>query len=284
MPVFYDLKKLFRSTQTRVFLYSVATGSTASVKERVARAMLDSAENLGVITSKTKIVEPTSGAEGVALASEAAKRGLNLTIVAPEYIDAKYLELLNKFGAKIELTSAKLGMMGAVEVAKKIRNNEPDCWSPNIFENPANPAIHETSTAPDIWKLTDGRIDAFICAVGSGGTFAGVARFLKRKNALIHLLIVEPTESPVISGGKPGSHGIVGIGAGFVPKILDPSVPTGVITVATDDARKQSERLAKQEGILAGVSTGANIAAAGKIAEIPEFRGKTIVTIAFDRG
>lgn len=281
-PTFYELDRLFSSTQT--LLYSVATGATGSVKDRVVRAMFDSAEALGLLTGKTKIVEPTSGAEGIALASEAARRGFNLTIVAPEFIDKKNLELLKKLGAKVELTPAKLGMSGAVKAAQKIRSDEPDIWSPDIFENPANPTIHETTTAPNVWKATGENLDAFVCAAGSGGTFMGVARFLQRKNPKIQRLVVEPKESPILSGGKPGKHEIVGIGAGFVPKIFDPSLPSGVITVSAEEAREWSERLAKTEGILAGISTGANLAAVAKIANLPEYRGKTIATIAFDRG
>ena len=284
MPTFQELAHLFPPAQTRVILYSAANGPTGCVKDRVARAMFDAAENLGLLTAKTQIVEPTSGAAGVALASEAAKRGLNLTIVAPESINEKTLALLNKFGADVELTPENLGMTGAANAAQKLCADASDSWSPNLFENPANPAAHETTTAYDIWNYSHGKIDAFVCAVGSGGSFMGVARFLKRKNERIQRIAVEPQESPVLSGGKPGKHGILGIGAGFVSKIFDVSIPTGIVTVSTEEAQEWSTRLAQTEGVLAGVSTGANLAAISKLAALPDFHGKTIATIAFDRG
>ena len=279
-----ELRRLFPTTQTRVLLFSAGKGSTCSVKDRPARAMLAAAEQLGILTSNTRIVEPTSGAGGISLASAAAAKGLNLTIVAPDDLDAQRKTTLQKLGAKLFLTPSKLGMTGAINVAKELAREDSNVWIPNFFENPANYAAHETETAPELWKEAVGKVDAFVCGVGSGGTFMGIARFLKQKDRNIRRIAVEPKESPVLSGGKPGNHGITGIGAGFIPKIFDLSLPTDIETASTDEAQEWSDRLAKDEGILAGISTGANLAAVAKLVKQREWQGKTIIAVAFDCG
>lgn len=277
------LRRLFPSEQARVLLFSLAEGPTSNVKDLVAISMIDSARNLGLLKGKTKIIEATSGSSGIALASATAKLALDLTIVAPENILPSISAVIEKFGAHLELTPIKQGMNGAVETVRKMTESDHRFWSPNLFENPANPAIHEATTAVQIWKETQGVIDAFVCAAGSGATFTGVARFLIKRRPEVLRIIVEPKESSVLSGKTPGKHGIQGIGAGFIPQNLNVSLASKIETVSTEEAIHWSKRLAQTEGVLAGTSTGANLAAIAKLLKLPEFQYKTIVTVAFDK-
>lgn len=278
-----ELRRLFSSTETRVLLVEPVDGPTCNVKDRVARAILDSAKNLGLVSGKTRIVEASSGAAGIALASAAIRDGLEITIVSPENIAPETKATLERLGVKLEITPANLGMNGAVDAVEKLLRSDRSYWSPKIFENQANPAIHEATTGYEILTRTHGRFDAFVCASGTGGTFTGVARRLRRYDPSIQRVVVEPAESAALSGKAPGKHGIIGIGPGFVPKIFDRSLPTGIIVVSTEEAVAWADKLAKEEGVLAGRSTGANLAAVAKLAKSGGLNGKTIVTVAFDR-
>lgn len=246
--------------------------------------MVDAAENVGLLTPSTKIFEATSGGEGLALAFVAAARGLDLTLVAPDVLSEERIRTLTTLGAKLILTPKKLGMSGALKTVADAARSDADVWVPNLFENPANVAIHEATTGPELWRSTGGRLDVFVAGVGSGGTFVGVSRYLRCKNSAIQTVAVEPIESPVLSGGRPGAHGIVGIGAGFVPKIFDFRVVSAVETVSTEEAADWARRLARVEGIFAGISTGANLAAVARLAERRENVGKTFATVAPDAG
>jgi cysteine synthase A len=226
------------------------------------------------------IIEPTSGNTGIALAFVAAAKGYHLTLTMPESMSLERRALLKVLGANLVLTPAKDGMKGAIAKAEELAAATPNSWIPQQFNNPANPEVHERTTGPEIWAETDGHVDVIIAGVGTGGTITGVTRYLRSKNRDVRAIAVEPADSPVISGGKPGPHKIQGIGAGFVPKNLDTSLLSGVETVANEEAFTWGRRLAREEGILGGISTGANIAAAIRLAGRPENRGKVIVTIA----
>ena len=274
-----ELGKLFPADGARVLLKLETHGPTGSVKDRVVKLMVDAAFNLGLVSAGTRVVEATAGAEAFALASVAASLNLPLTIFAPEDSFPGRLETLRLYGAEIEFTPKSRGMTGALEAAKTAAS-DPNTWSPRIFENPANPGAHEATTGPEIWRAA-GTVDAFVAGVGSGGTFVGVSRFLRRRHPEIELVAVEPQESPVLSGGAPGRHGIVGLGPGFVPKIFDRSLPTRVETVSTEEASLWVEKLARAEGLAVGLSTGANLAVAARYASRRENKGKTLVTVAF---
>ena len=256
----------------------------ASVKDRIGRAMVEAAEQAGILKPQTQIIEPTSGNTGIALAFVAAAKGYHLTLTMPESMSLERRGLLRALGANLVLTPAKEGMKGAVAKAQELAAGTPDSWVPQQFENPANPAVHERTTGPEIWTDTGGHVDIFIAGVGTGGTITGVTRYLRTKNHSVQSLAVEPADSPVISGGAPGPHKIQGIGAGFIPKNLDASLLSGVETVTNDEAFSWARRLASEEGILGGISTGANLAAAARVAARPENRGKVIVTVAASFG
>jgi cysteine synthase A len=256
----------------------------ASVKDRIGRAMIEAAEKAGTISKDTEIIEPTSGNTGIALAFVAAAKHYKLTLTMPESMSLERRALLRALGANLVLTPAKDGMKGAIAKAQELAAATPNSWVPQQFENPANPAVHERTTGKEIWDDTAGRVDVIIAGVGTGGTITGVTRYLRAKNPGVRSYAVEPADSPVISGGKPGPHKIQGIGAGFVPKNLDTSLLTGVETVTNDEAFAWARRLASEEGILGGISTGANIAAAARLAAKPENRGKVIVTVAASFG
>jgi cysteine synthase A len=252
----------------------------SSVKDRIGRAMIEAAEKDGILNQDTRIIEPTSGNTGIALAFVAAAKGYHLTLTMPESMSLERRALLAILGAHLVLTPAKDGMKGAIAKAQELAASTPNSWIPQQFDNPANPEIHERTTGPEIWEDTDGRVDVLVAGVGTGGTITGATRYLRSKKRDFRAIAVEPADSPVISGGKPGPHKIQGIGAGFVPKNLDTSLLGGVETVANEEAFAWARRLVKEEGILGGISTGANVAAAVRLAGRPENRGKVIVTIA----
>jgi cysteine synthase A len=255
-----------------------------SVKDRIGVSMIDAAEGEGVINAQSHIIEPTSGNTGIALAFVCAARGYKLTLTMPESMSLERRALLLAMGANLELTPAAEGMPGAIRRAQELVEQDAAAWMPQQFENPANPAIHEATTGPEIWEDSGHNIDAIVAGVGTGGTITGVTRYLKARNPQFQAIAVEPKNSPVISGGKPGKHRIQGIGAGFVPKNLDTSLIDEVITVDDEDAFEWGRKLARCEGIVAGISSGANMWAAAQVAARPEFRGKRIVTIMCSLG
>ncbi len=255
-----------------------------SVKDRIGMAMIEAGERDGKINQQTHIVEPTSGNTGIALAFVCAAKGYKLTLTMPESMSVERRALLRSMGANVVLTPAAEGMNGAIAKAQQIAQQDPHGFVPQQFENPANPAIHEKTTGPEIWEDSGKNIDAIVVGVGTGGTITGVARFIKRLNPNFKAIAVEPKHSAVISGGAPGKHRIQGLGAGFIPGNLDMSIVDDVVTVDDDDAFEWGKRLAKQEGIVAGISSGANMWAAAQVAARPEFKGKRIVTIMCDVG
>jgi cysteine synthase A len=252
----------------------------SSVKDRIGRAMIEAAEKDGILNGQTQIIEPTSGNTGIALAFVAAAKGYHLTLTMPESMSLERRALLAILGARLVLTPAKEGMKGAIAKAQELAAATPNSWIPQQFDNPANPEVHERTTGREIWEDTDGRADIFVAGVGTGGTITGVTRYLRSKKRDFRAIAVEPADSPVISGGKSGPHKIQGIGAGFIPRNLDTSLLAGVETVANEEAFSWARRLIKEEGILGGISTGANVAAAVRLAGRPENRGKVLVTIA----
>jgi cysteine synthase A len=252
----------------------------ASVKDRIAEAMISDAEKRGLVKSGTHIIEPTSGNTGIALAFVCAGRGYKLTLTMPESMSMERRVLLRAMGANLVLTPMADGMPGAMRAAEELIASTPNSWMPQQFDNPANPAIHEKTTGPEIWEDTKGSVDMLVAGVGTGGTITGVSRFIKPKKPSFKATAVEPSASPVISGGKPAPHKIQGIGAGFIPKNLDTSLVDGVESVSNEDAYAWARRLAHEEGIFGGISSGANVCAAARVAAKPENKGTVIVTIA----
>ncbi|MFG0290452.1 MAG: cysteine synthase A [Rhodopirellula sp. JB044] len=255
-----------------------------SVKDRIGVAMIEAGERDGNINAETHIIEPTSGNTGIALAFVCAAKGYKLTLTMPESMSVERRALLRAMGANLVLTPAGDGMKGAIDTAQNLVDKTDNAFMPQQFENPANPAIHEATTGPEIWADSDQKIDAIVAGVGTGGTITGAARFLKSQNPDFKAFAVEPTHSPVISGGSPGKHRIQGIGAGFIPGNLDTGILDDVIQVDDEDAFTWGRRLAKEEGIVAGISSGANMCAAAQIAARPEMKGKRIVTIMCSLG
>jgi cysteine synthase A len=279
-----QLRKLVPADHATVFAKCEFFNPLNSVKDRIGKAMIQDAERSGKLTAKTHIIEPTSGNTGIALAFVCAAKGYRLTLTMPESMSEERRTLLRALGAQLVLTPAADGMRGAIARANELVEQDPDGWMPQQFENPANPAVHEQTTGPEIWNDTKGQIDAIVAGVGTGGTITGVARYIKKLNPNFKAIAVEPKNSPVISGGSAGRHRIQGIGAGFVPKNLDTSLLDDVIQVEDDIAFAWGRRLAQEEGIMAGISSGANAWAAAQVAARPEFRGKRIVTIMCSLG
>lgn len=257
-----------------------------SAKDRIAKAMLDEAERTGKIRRNDgyTIIEPTSGNTGVGLSSVAAARGYRLIITMPETMSVERRQLMRGYGAELVLTEGPLGMKGAIAKAEELARETPKSMIAGQFVNPANPAIHETTTGPEIWEDTDGKVDILVAGVGTGGTITGTGRYLKKQNPQVEVVAVEPADSPVLSGGKPGPHKIQGIGAGFVPEALDTSIYDKIMPVAAGDAFAAGRRLGHEEGVLVGISSGAALHAALELARKPENAGKTIVAIMPDTG
>ncbi|MDD5270659.1 MAG: cysteine synthase A [Candidatus Omnitrophica bacterium] len=256
----------------------------SSIKDRVGAAMIEAAEEKGLIGEGSVIIEPTSGNTGVALAFVCASKGYRLILTMPETMSVERRQLLKILGAEIVLTEGEKGMKGAIDKAKELAKQTPKSYIPDQFSNPANPEIHRKTTAEEIWRDTGGKVDIFVAGVGTGGTLTGIGEVLKKRNPKVKIIAVEPKDSPVLSGGKPGPHKIQGIGAGFVPQVLNTGVIDEIIQVASEDAGAVSRRLAKEEGILAGISCGAAMWAALEAAKRPGSAGKTIVVILPDTG
>lgn len=255
-----------------------------SIKDRVAQAMLDEAEASGKLTSDTVIIEPTSGNTGVGLAMLAATRGNQIIICMPETMSVERRNLMRAYGAQLELTEGAKGMAGAIARAEELARDIPNAFIPSQFSNPANPAIHYRTTGPEIWEQAEGDVDALVCGVGTGGTISGAGAYLKEQNSNIQIIAVEPAGSPVLSGGKPGPHGLQGIGAGFVPATLDTHIYGEVIQVREEDAYEAGRALASRDGLLVGISSGAAVWAASQVAQRSEMAGKRIVCILPDTG
>ncbi|MGE5610661.1 MAG: cysteine synthase A [Bacillota bacterium] len=273
------LNRIIGSENARVVAKAEFYNPLHSVKDRIGRAMIEDAEARGILKPGTHIIEPTSGNTGIALAFVAAAKGYRLTLTMPGSFSLERRALLRALGAELVLTPAAEGMRGAVARATALASEIPGSWVPQQFENPANPRIHEQTTGPEIWADTDGKVDILIAGVGTGGTITGTSRFIKSRKPGFKAIAVEPKESPVISGGKPGPHKIQGIGPGFVAKNLDISLLDGVEQVASEEAVDWARRSAKVEGLLVGISSGAALAAASRVAARPENKNKLIVVI-----
>ncbi|WP_300251940.1 cysteine synthase A [uncultured Subdoligranulum sp.] len=270
--------------QARVLAKLESFNPGGSVKDRVARAMLDQAEADGRLKPGSVIIEPTSGNTGIGLCMMAAMRGYRVIIVMPETMSVERRQLMKAYGAELVLTEGSKGMAGAIAKAEELAARTPGSFLAGQFVNPANPAAHRAATGPEIWQDTDGRVDIFVAGAGTGGTVTGVGGYLKEKSPAVQVVAVEPAGSPVLEGGKAGPHGLQGIGAGFVPEVLDTSVYDEVIPVAEADAYAAGRQLARREGVLAGISSGAALWAALQLAKRPENKGKTIVVLLPDTG
>jgi cysteine synthase A len=274
-----EMQRIGKDLPGRLLLKLEFFNPLGSVKDRIGNAMIEDAEVSGKLKAGMKIIEPTSGNTGIALAFVAAAKGYDLTLTMPETMSQERRTLLLLLGAKIVLTPGPLGMKGAIAKATELQEKTPNSWMPRQFDNPANPAIHKKTTGPEIWNDTDGKVDIVVSGVGTSGTITGAGQFLKSKNSAIKMIAVEPVESPVLSGGKPGPHKIQGIGAGFVPSVMDMSVVDGIEQVSSEESLKMAREVIKREGIPVGISSGASIAAGLRLAAKPENKGKTIVVI-----
>ena len=279
-----ELETVSQKAEARIFGKLEYFNPAGSVKDRIAKAMIDDAEEKGILKPGSVIIEPTSGNTGIGLAAVAAARGYQIILTMPETMSIERRNLLKAYGAKVVLTEGIKGMKGAIEKARELAAENQHSFIPSQFTNSANPKVHYDTTGPEIWNDTDGEVDIFVAGVGTGGTISGVGKYLKSKNPNIKVVAVEPAGSAVLSGKKPGPHKIQGIGAGFVPETLDINVYDEIIKVTNEDAFETGRELAKKEGILAGISSGAAVWAASEIAKRPENKGKIIVAVLPDTG
>jgi len=278
------INKLSNETNTEILGKCEFMNPTSSVKDRIALAMIQTGIDEGKIKEGTIVVEPTSGNTGIGLAMVCAAKGIELILTMPESMSLERRQLLSALGATLDLTPAALGMKGAIERAAEINETMPNSFMPQQFNNPANPEAHRQTTALEILKDTDGKVDILVAAVGTGGSLTGISEVLKQHNPDLQVVAVEPENSPIISGGAPGPHKIQGIGAGFIPTVLNTDIFNEVIKVSDENAFATSKELAKTDGLLVGISAGANVYAASQIASRAENKGKTIVTILCDTG
>lgn len=272
------------SLKAKIFAKLEYFNPSGSVKDRIAKAMIDDAEKRGVLKPGSVIIEPTSGNTGIGLAAVAAMRGYRIIIVMPETMSVERRQLMKAYGAELVLTPGAKGMKGAIEEAERLAEETPDSFIPGQFTNPANPAAHKATTGPEIWNDTDGSVDIFVAGVGTGGTLSGTGEYLKEKKPSVKVVAVEPATSAVLSTGKAGSHKIQGIGAGFVPKVLNTEVYDEIIAVSNEDAFDYGRLVGKKEGVLVGISAGAALKAAVELAQRAENEGKNIVVIFPDTG
>jgi cysteine synthase A len=272
------------TVEANIFVKLESANPGGSIKSRIAKAMIEDAEERGLLGPGSVIIEPTSGNTGIGLAMVAAAKGYRTILTMPESMSEERRKLLKAFGAEMVLTQGSLGMNGAIARAKELAETTPNSFIPGQFDNPANPKAHFDTTGPEIWEAMSGKVDVFVAGVGTGGTITGVGRYLKTKNPSVHIVAVEPDASAVLSGDNPGPHLIQGIGAGFVPAVLDTKIYDEIFRVKGDQAIETAKMLGKKEGILAGISSGAAVYAALQLAQRPEYKGKNIVTILPDTG
>ena len=278
------IRNKLANNEAKLFAKLESMNPGGSVKDRLANAMIKDAEEKGLIDKKTLIVEPTSGNTGIGLAMVAAAKGYRLIVTMPETASVERQNIIRAYGAEVIITSSDDGMKGAINKAKELQSKNPESYIPNQFNNPANAAMHYKTTGPEIWNDLDGKVDVFVSGVGTGGTISGTGKFLKEQNPDVQVIAVEPEDSPVLSGGKPGSHKIQGIGAGFIPEIYNPDVVDEIITVSNSKAFEYAGLLSQKEGIFSGISSGAIACAAVQLSQRKAYAGKNIVFIICDTG